>query len=139
MSINPSPGHPPPAEAVQTVTAATAAEPGFAIDAKSGRYAITVKWRPLLGIAPLEARVRPSTELISPPYLAHISPVSPLYLPCISPIRGALPSEHGAEPGQRAGPPRGAAPTGAELGGRRQEGGRSLTRTLTRTLTLTLT
>ena len=63
VSINPSPGHPPPAEAVQAVTAATAAEPGFAIDAKSGRYAITVKWRPLLGIAPLEVRFRPSTEL----------------------------------------------------------------------------
>ena len=45
-----------------------------------------MKWRPLLGIAPLEVRFRPSTELISPPYLAHISPTSPLHLPCISPV-----------------------------------------------------
>ena len=63
VSINPSPGHPPPAEAVQAVTAATAAEPGFAIDAKSGRYAITVR---RLGFRIGQALTQAPTLTLSP-------------------------------------------------------------------------
>ena len=66
VSINPSPGHPPPAEAVQAVTAATAAEPGFAIDAKSGRYAITVR---RLGFRIGQALTQAPTLTLSPTIL----------------------------------------------------------------------